>query len=161
MAKKEKFKKSLPFRTWFYFRMGWGTYFAFIFAAINTMVVTYYLAIESIPTLKSVFYSFTIYAIFVAIIGIPLLVLAGYVHFKRTGAYASETDVVVESNPYNYKLPPGYQKEVFTPLQLVLSKLILKLALNEKPTEEEINKLNELIKQLNFLIQGGVVGKYD
>ncbi len=161
MANKEKFKKSLPFRTWFYFRMGWGTYFAFIFAAINTMVVTYYLAIDSVPALKSVFYSFTIYAIVMAIIGIPILVLTGYIHFKKTRAYASETDVVVESNPYNYKLPPGYQKEVFTPLQLVLSKIILKLALNEKPTEAEINKLNELMKQLDFLIQGGVVGRFD
>ena len=30
------------FRAWFYFRNGWSLYFAFIFAAINTLTVTYY-----------------------------------------------------------------------------------------------------------------------
>jgi len=29
--------KHTGFRGWFYFRMGWSTYFAFIFAAINTL----------------------------------------------------------------------------------------------------------------------------
>ena len=42
-------KSNLAFRAWFYFRQGWSTYFAFIFAAINTLTVTYYLAIEKIP----------------------------------------------------------------------------------------------------------------
>ena len=42
-------KRSLLFRSWYYFRMGWSMYFAFIMAATNTLVVTYYLAIESIP----------------------------------------------------------------------------------------------------------------
>ena len=40
--------------------MGWGTYFAFIFAAINTLTVTYYLAIENYPVLKAIFPSFEI-----------------------------------------------------------------------------------------------------
>ena len=33
-------------------------YFAFIFAAINTLTVTYFLAIENYPALKAVFPSF-------------------------------------------------------------------------------------------------------
>ena len=44
--------KNLGFRGWFYFRTGWSTYFAFIFAAINTLTVTYYLAIEQAPILR-------------------------------------------------------------------------------------------------------------
>ena len=46
-------RENAGFRAWFYFRQGWTTYFAFIFAAINTMVVTYYLAVENIPILQN------------------------------------------------------------------------------------------------------------
>ena len=73
-------KKGLAFRAWFYFRQGWGTYFAFILAALNTMVTTYYLAIKDVPSLKVIFPSFTAYALILSIIGIPMLVIVGYVH---------------------------------------------------------------------------------
>ena len=43
------------FRAWFYFRNGWSLYFAFIFAAINTLTVTYFLAIERYPVLNEIF----------------------------------------------------------------------------------------------------------
>ena len=65
-------KKNITFRFWYYFRMGWSTYFAFIFAAINTLTVTYYLAIENIPSLQNIFPSFLHYIVIVATIGIPL-----------------------------------------------------------------------------------------
>lgn len=156
---KSKYKKTMPFRAWFYFRMGWSTYFAFIFAAVNTLVVTYYLAIERIPELKYIFPSFSIYATIMVIIGIPLLVLFGYAHFKKSQAYSSEADIGVESNPYYFKLPPGHQKNVFVPLQLLLSQIVLKIATNEKLTAEEIDKLKDIQRQLDILIKGGSVGK--
>ena len=53
--------KPKGFRGWYYFRMGWSTYFAFIFAAVNTLTVTYYLAIEKVPTLMSIFPTFIQY----------------------------------------------------------------------------------------------------
>ena len=159
MNRKRSEGKSLPLRAWYYFRMGWGTYFAFVFAAVNTIVVTYYLAIENIPSLQIVFPSFTVYAIFVISTGIPILVFAGYLHYKRTRAFGSEQDVLAESNPYIYKLLPGHQKEVFTPLQLSLSKMILKMATNEKPTEEDIQELKELMKKIDDLLKGGSVGR--
>ena len=80
--------------------MGWSTYFVFILAAINTLTVTYFLAIDNYPTLKSIFPSFEQYAVMMVCIGIPLLILVGYAHFKKTLAYKSEMDVMVESNPY-------------------------------------------------------------
>lgn len=156
---KTKYKKTLPFRVWFYFRMGWSTYFAFVFAAINTLVVTYYLAIERIPELKLIFPSFWMYAIVITAIGIPLLVLFGYVHFKKSQAFSSETDIGVESNPYYFKLPPGHQRDVLVPLQLLLSQMILKIATNEKLTTEEINKLTEIQRKLDILIKGGSLDK--
>lgn len=156
---KYKITKKLPFRSWYYFRIGWSTYFAFIFAAINTLTVTYYLAIENIPSLKDVFPSFTTYGISVAIVGIPLLVLFGYVHFKKSQGYKSEADVLAESNPYYFKLPPGWQKDVSFPFNLMLSKMILKIATNEKPSNEELEELKKIQKNIQKLIDGEMVGK--
>ena len=51
-------KRNLAFRAWYYFRMGWSTYFAFIFAAINTLTVTYFLAIDNYPFLQEIFPTF-------------------------------------------------------------------------------------------------------
>ena len=91
---------SVGFRAWYYFRMGWSTYFAFIFAAINTLTVTYYLAIENYPSLKAVFPSFEVYIIIICSIGIPLLTIIGYTHYKRTKARKAEVDILIETNPY-------------------------------------------------------------
>ena len=68
-------KKNLGFRSWFYFRQGWSSYFTFILATVNTLVITYYLAIENLPILQDIFPSFTYYMLTFVIIGIPLLVL--------------------------------------------------------------------------------------
>ncbi len=91
------------------------------------------------------------------IIGVPILVSFGYIHFKKSHAYSSEADINVESNPYYFKLPPGHQKDVFFPLQLLLSQIILKIATNEKLNEEEISKLEKIQKKLEILINGGIV----
>ena len=91
--------KPKGFRSWYYFIMGWSTYFAFIFAAINTLTVTYYLAIEKIPALVSIFPSFIQYVLIITGIGIPILILIGYAHFKRTKAFQSEVEILIESNP--------------------------------------------------------------
>ena len=79
--------------------MGWTTYFAFIFAAINTLTVTYFLAIDNYPILKEIFPTFIIYIIIIASIGIPLLIFIGYLHYKRTPSFRAEAAVQVESNP--------------------------------------------------------------
>ena len=92
--------KNLGFRGWFYFRIGWSTYFAFIFAAINTLTVTYYLAIDNYPALKEIFPSFEQYLLIIVSIGIPILILTGYSHYKKTKAFRSEVDIWIESNPY-------------------------------------------------------------
>ena len=61
------------FRAWFYFRNGWSLYFAFIFAAINTLTVTYYLAVEKYPDLNWIFPTFFHYIAIVVATGVPLL----------------------------------------------------------------------------------------
>ncbi len=153
-------KKNIPFRAWFYFRQGWGTYFAFIFAAVNTMVVTYYLAIEKLPLLKEIFPTFGLYLSTIAIIGIPLLIFIGYVHFKRSSAMSEEFAVSYESNPYLYKLPPGWHQEVVFPLYLVISDMLLKISKNEKPSDEELKQINEIQTKITELLKGDYVGDY-
>jgi hypothetical protein len=150
-----KERKNLPYRSWFYFRTGWSTYFAFVFAAINTLVVTYYLAIEKVPNLKEVFPTFTYYAIFMIGIGIPALILFGYAHYKKSGAYRSEANISAEANPYYYRLPPGYTIDVLFPLHLKMSQLLVKIILKETVSKEEIDELVELQNKMQFLINGG------
>ena len=69
--------KAIGFRGWYYFRQGWSVYFAFIMAAINTLTVTYFLAVENYPVLQEVFPSFIHYILIVGAIGIPLLIAIG------------------------------------------------------------------------------------
>ena len=76
--------KNLGFRGWYYFRQGWSLYFAFIFAAINTLTVTYFLAIERIPFLTTIFPSFIHYVVITSSVAIPILVLVGYAHWKNS-----------------------------------------------------------------------------
>lgn len=145
-------KKNLVFRSWYYFRQGWTTYFAFIFAAINTLIVTYYLAIENITSIKEIFPSFFLYLATVSLIGVPLLIFIGYIHFKKTPAFSSESDIVVESNPYHYKLPnKGWNQEVSFPLYLLITNHMLK---NDNLSEEEIAEIKDLQKKIQKLING-------
>lgn len=150
--------RRIAFRAWFYFRQGWSQYFAFLFAAVNTLTVTYYLAIKDVPILKEVFFSFWIYLVVVSGIGIPILVGVGYFHYKKSRAYHAEADINVEANPYYYKLPPGYWKEVIIPTYLIVTNLLMKITKNEKLTEDEFKKIQDIQEKMDALIKGEVVG---
>lgn len=152
-------KKNLIFRMWFYFRQGWATYFAFIFAAINTSVVTYYLAIEQVPSLKEIFPSFLTYLLIMALIGVPLLGMIGYFHYKRIPAYGAEVSIGTESNPYIYKIAPGWQTEIIFPLYHELLNALMKLSKNEKLTDQEILKIKEIQNKIELSLQGKLIGK--
>ena len=134
--------RNIGFRSWFYFRMGWGTYFAFIFAAINTLTVTYFLAIDNYPSLKTIFPSFEIYILIVVSIGIPLLILIGYVHFKRSQSFKSEADVLIESNPYQRR--NTVNSELLVRMNLELMTILLKVAKKEDLSDDEIEKITKL-----------------
>ena len=139
--------KNPGFRAWFYFRQGWSTYFAFIFAAVNTLTVTYYLAIENYPFLKTIFPTFEQYILIVIILGIPLLIGIGYAHYKKTPSYRAEADVWVESNPYQARVLVNTQFSLA--LNMKLTDILLKLSLKQEISEKEISEIQEL--QKNFL----------
>ena len=144
-------KQRTGFRGWFYFRMGWSTYFVFILAAINTLTVTYFLAIDNYPTLKAIFPSFEQYAVMMVCIGIPLLILVGYAHFKKTLAYKSEADVIVESNPYSRR--NTVNGEINARVNLQLLSLLLKLSKNEVIDKNEIEKIEKLQADIFDLVK--------
>jgi len=122
------------------------------------MVVVYYLAIKNFPVLESVFPEFSIWALTVIGIGVPLAMFLGWLHVKRSPAFRSEVEIMAESNPYYYKLHPGYQKEIIAPLYLELLSLNLMILNKEQLTEKEHKKVKELQKRLQFLIEGGRIG---
>ena len=152
-------KQNLFFRLWFYFRNGWSTYFAFIFAAINTLTVTYFLAIEEYPFLNDLFPTFVHYVVIVSSIGIPILIGVGYAHFKRSLAYSSEADIVTEAHPYNFRILPGWNTEVVFPLYLTLSEMMIKWSKDEKLTDDDIKQLNDLKEKIQKLLRGEMVGQ--
>jgi len=139
-------KQNIGFRGWFYFRQGWTTYFAFIFAAINTMVVTYYLAIENIPVLKTVFPTFYVYLAIVASIGIPLLIFIGYAHQKKTASYKAEADIFYESNPH--ALRTYNEVELLLQLNLKLVNLSLLDYQKNNISNDEVDELIKLKKEI-------------
>lgn len=151
-------RKNLGFRSWYYLRVGWTTYFALIFSVINTFTVTYFLAIDEFPILVKIFPSFLNYVMTLVIIGIPVLIIIGYIHFRRTNAYGSEAEIATESNPYFYKAAPGWLRDVQWPFFLKLSEFLIKTSQNQKLTDDEINELKELQNKMNTLMQGGSIG---
>ena len=138
--------KNTGFRGWFYFRQGWSNYFTFIMAATNTLVVTYYLAIERYPVLVSIFPNFIQYVLIIVAIGIPLLVFVGYAHWKKTAARKAEVDIFYEVNPYIMRAIVN--TELMLKLNLKLSQLLVKSQKNETLSDDEIKELSDLQKEL-------------
>ncbi len=145
---------SLPFKLLYYFRGGWGMYFAFIFAAINTLTVTYFLAIENYPALKAVFPSFEIYLLTMLAIGVPLLTMIGYTHYKRSPAYSSEAGIMLSANPYTRRAL--INSELNVELNIKISEILVKIS-NKEDTKNEMlelktihDKINEFVNERKF-----------
>ena len=139
--------KKRGYRGWFYFRIGWNTYFAFVLAAINTLTLTYYLAIENYPVLKELFPTFEQYVLIVVSIGVPLLAFTGYAHYKRTKAFRAETDVWIESNPYQARLLVN--TEMILGLNQKLTEFIIKLSKDEELKDDQLKELSDLQKKFS------------
>ena len=143
--------KNVVWRGWWYFRQGWSNYFTFLMAAVNTLTITYFLAIERYPTLVAIFPNFIQYVLIVATIGIPLLVLVGYAHWKKTSARRAEVDIFYEVNPYVIR--QLVNTEMVVQMNLTLNQHILKLSQGQKLSDEEINDLSQLQEKLSEFIK--------
>lgn len=145
-----KNSKNLGFRGWFYFRQGWSNYFAFIFAAINTLTVTYYLAIEKYPSLELIFPNFLQYVLIISSIGIPLLTFVGYVHWKKSAARKAEVDIFYEVNPY--LLRALVNTELILKMNLTLNDKILKLSEKKFLSSEDYDDIQNLQKEFSKFV---------
>ena len=143
--------KNTSFRAWYYFRMGWATYFAFVFAAINTLTVTYFLAIENYPSLQAIFPSFIHYIVIIIFIGVPLLILIGYVHFKRTPSYRSEAAVNFESNPFVRRTL--INSELTLKINQELISLLLKMQKGEKIDDNILEQVQKTQTEINTFVE--------
>lgn len=151
-------KMTFVARIWYYFRMGYSTYLTFLLGYASTLVTVYYLAIKNLPDLLGVFPHFGPFAMLATALGVPLSVVIGWLHLKRSAAWSSEVDIGVEANPYYYKIIPG-KEEVFVPLYLELLVQMKRLAEAQGIlSQEEISRIEDLERKLQILIDGGYVG---
>ena len=139
-------KEKLPFRAWFYFRQGYGLYFAFLLAGINTLTLTYFLAIENYPLLQEVFPSFGHYVIILVSIGVPALITIGYLHYKRSPAYRSEAGIMQETNPYARR--NLVNSEMNLQINLEVLKIIIELSRDGKIEKTQMDKILKLKDEL-------------
>ena len=138
--------KNSGFRGLYYFRQGWGNYAGFVLSAFTTLTITYFLAIENYPPLEFIFPTFTHYALIIAAIGIPILTLIGFIHWKRSGAVKAEIDISYEINPYMTRVI--VDSELVLKLNLRLEK-ILGFMENGKISDEQLKELNKLQNELS------------
>ena len=143
-------KRDFGFRAWFYFRNGWSMYFAFIFAAINTLTVTYFLAIERVPFLISLFPTFIPYVVITSSTAIPLLIIVGYVHWKKSGARKAEIDISYETDPY--KVRTLVNSEMILKMNFNLILMMTKILNDQKLSKEELLELKNAQDKISKFI---------
>ena len=114
-------------------------------AAINVLTVTYFLAIENYPILHAVFPTFAHYILIITGIGAPLLVVVGYVHFKRSQAFTAEADISLEVNRYLAR------NIVNGELNLKFNTMMIKLFLKKYASDSLLDQDKKIIN--DFLIE--------
>lgn len=130
----------LLFRFWYYFRQGWANYVTFTFAGVNTLTVTYYLAIEKIPELGVIFPTFSAYILIIVSLAVPIIVIIGYIHFKKSKAYKAEADISFESHPHLKRIYRNTEYNL--QMQSQLFDLFLKINKDDL-SDDQITKIKE------------------
>jgi len=144
------------FRSWFYLRVGYATYIAFLIGFVSNIIVIYKLAIAD-TSLVSIFPHLTEFVVIVAILASPLSIIIGLFHMRRTAAFAADASVSTEANPYVYKIVPGKEQEVTFPLSILTARVLLKLA-GDELTVEEKQEIEAVLRKADKLLTGQSVG---
>jgi len=156
-VRKLNFSKLL-FRAWFYFRQGYNVYLAFLIGFASNIVVLYRLGVQPNDYLHPFAPSLSIFIIEGLAVAIPVSIIAGLYHMKRTAAFAADASVATEANPYVYKTI-GKEKEVFIPLWVLTVRGLAKiLERQESLTAEDKRELEEVLNKANALLEGQYVG---
>jgi hypothetical protein len=126
---------------------------------VSTLITVYYLAIKNLPYLLNIFPKFEWFSVLATVIGAPLSVIIGWLHLKRTQAYSAESEITTESNPYTYKIPPGFWREAFVPLYFEVLVLLKKLSeKQELLTDEDKARIGHIEENMQILLAGGHLG---
>ncbi|SRR5712692_22111 len=148
------------YRSWYYFRIGYGTYLTFPLGYIGFLALIYLEFLVPLGLNVGIFNSVVFFEIAVAIFMTPAGIILGYLHLKQTKAWTSEIEVGVEANPYNYKVTPGKEREAYAPIALVTLQLVRKIAEKDNIlTLEEKQQLEVLESKMNNLLQGKYIVK--
>ncbi len=91
--------RRMLYRSWFYFRVGYGTYIALLVGIAGNLLLFYRLGVQYIDFLADLFPSLTFFTIVAIIVTVPASIGFGYYHMKRTGAFAADAAVSTEQNP--------------------------------------------------------------
>src|SRR5690348_596789 len=113
----------LIFRSWFYLRVGYGTYIAFLIGFLCNIIVIYKLAIAQ-TSLVSIFPHLSVFTAIAVVAASPISIIIGLFHMRRTAAYAADASVSMEANPYVYKIVPGKEREVTVPLSILTARVL-------------------------------------
>ena len=125
------------FRFWYYLRIGWGSYFSFIFSFIYSTVTVYFLAIQKIDFIRDFFPNFISFILCIIAIGFPIIAISGITYFKKSSQFSSEMDIRVESNPYTKRLQTNSDVSLF--IHSTLIDLLLKKYSNQIQEDDKKN----------------------
>jgi len=149
----------LVFRAWFYFRQGYNVYLAFLIGFASNIVVLYRLGVTDNKYLSPIFPTLTVFTLVGLVIAVPVGILAGLYHMKRTGAFAADASVSLEANPYVYRVVPGKEKEVLLPLMILTARGLAQVMDQLKTmTPEERSEFEDVLAKADILLKGQPVG---
>lgn len=77
---------------------------------------------------------------------IPILIVSGYLHYKKTSAFKAEADINIEVNPHWRRMLTNTDLLLSTYVNLI--ELILKITNHEKLSEDELKELTKLKESL-------------
>ena len=97
--------------------------------------------------IHQIFPSFSSYVVTLVTIGVSLLVLVGYVHWKKSGARKAEVDIGFETDPFRRRTLVN--SELLVMMNLKLLKMLVKLSEKKTLTEDELNSIKELDEELS------------
>jgi len=125
----------------------------------GNIVVLFKLGVVGNHYLEGIFPSLGIFTIFGILVSIPVAILLGLAHMKRTGAYSADASLSMESNPYMYKLIPGKEREVFFPLMVLTLRSLAKVMREQNTlSPQEKEEFDRILAKADVLIQGEMVG---
>jgi len=155
-----KILRRIIFRSVYYFKTGHGAYLTYLVSFAQWVVIIYTLYVIQSPLIH-IFPTLLVFALVFLLTYPSLAVLIGYIHYKRSPIYESETEIITEQNPFTYKIIPG-SKDMFLSEYTILSaelshRFYKQFNLFQKGEEE---KWLEYIKVLKYLKDGGDIRLY-